>query len=317
MSNEEKFAKQDGGVLETSSAPVEKQTRSTEQQSAVELAAQAAAQRFSVLGEMTAGVVHDFRNILAVIDSGLRLAERCSNDPTAESAFIAGAREGVARGLALTSQLLTFAKQREFEARAADANALLKGLELFLRYSVGSEIRVVLHLSTDIPNCLIDPPQFNAAILNLVLNARDAMPKGGEIRLSTTSWVVQSGVSDATPGNYVRVQVRDDGIGMPDQVLQNIFQPFFTTKGEQGTGLGVPQVGAFMHHIGGHVRVASEIGRGTTFDLFFPAVEPAGAQPRPITIERASTPHLLGGYSRTPSSMMELRALSPRRFIPF
>lgn len=270
-----KPVKHDGGVIKTSSAPVEAQSRSTQQPSAAELFAQAA-QRLSVLGEMTAGIVHDFRNILAVIDSGLRLAERCPTDSKAASVFIAGAREGLARGLALTSELLTFAKQPEFAARVADANELLKGLELLLRCGAGSEIRVVLHLPTDIPHCLIDPSQFNAAILNLVLNARDAMPKGGEIRVSTALWVVQSGVSDVTPGNYVRVRVKDNGVGMPNQVLQNIFQPFFTTKGEQGSGLGVPQVSAFMRHVGGHVCVVSEIGRGTTFDLFFPAVESNG-----------------------------------------
>jgi signal transduction histidine kinase len=233
---------------------------------------------------MTGNIAHDFRNILAVIDSGLRLAERNSDDPKAASAFIAGAREGVARGLMLTSQLLSFAKQREFQARAADANELLKALELFLRYGAGSEVRVVLDLSTDIPKCLIDPSQFNAAILNLVINARDAMPEGGVVRISTAPWVVQSSVSDVTPGNYVRVQVRDNGVGMPDQVLQSIFQPFFTTKGERGTGLGVPQVGAFMRQIGGQVCVSSGVGRGTTFDLFFPVVEQNGAVLVPSTL---------------------------------
>jgi signal transduction histidine kinase len=282
MLNGEKPTTQDGWMNKTSSEPVEAPSRSTEQRSAAELSARA--QRLSVLAEMTPGIAHDFRNVLAVIDSGLRLAERCANDPKAASAFIAGAREGVARGLALTSQLLTFAKQREFVARAADTNELLKGLALFLRYGAGSQIRVVLDLSADIPDCLIDPSQFNAAILNLVINARDAMPNGGEIRISTTHRVVQSGVSGVTPGNYVRVRVRDDGMGMPDQVLQNIFQPFFTTKGEQGTGLGVPQVHALMRDIGGYVHVASETGRGTTFDLFFPALEPNAARPRAVSI---------------------------------
>jgi signal transduction histidine kinase len=308
MSNREEPAKQDGWVNKTSSAPVEAPNGTIGQRSAPELAARAA-QRLSVIAEMTAGIVHDFRNILAVIDSGLRLAEGCSNDPKAASAFIAGTREGVARGMALTSQLLTFAKQQEFEARAANANELLKGFELFLRYGAGSQIRVVLDLSTDIPDCLLDPSQFNAAILNLVVNARDAMPNGGEIRISTVHWVTQSGVSDATPRNSVRVRVRDNGMGMPDQVLQNIFRPFFTTKGERGTGLGIPLVGAFMRHIGGHVRVASEIGRGSTFDLFFPAIEPNSAQPHSISIENVSNPNPLGEASRLLFSIEELRAL--------
>lgn len=287
MPGGEKSGGQDGQANETNEA-VGTPSRSTGQRSAAELSARAA-QRLSVLGEMTGGIAHDFRNILAVIDSGLRLAENNSKDPGAVATFIAGAREGVARGLTLTSQLLIFAKQREFQARAVDANELLKALELFLRYGAGPEVRVVLELSPHIRGCLIDPSQFNAAILNLVINARDAMPKGGEVRISTALWV-EGDASDAVPGHYVRVQVRDNGAGMPDEVLQKIFQPFFTTKEEQGTGLGLPQVGAFMRYIGGHVRVASGLGQGTTFDLFFPTAEPddthtpdVGAElPRPM-----------------------------------
>jgi signal transduction histidine kinase len=233
-----------------------------------------ASQRLSVLGEMTGGIAHDFRNILAVIDGGLRLAERNCSEPDKVRAFIVGAREGVARGLELTSQLLTFAKQGELQPCASDANALLKNLELFLNYSAGSTVRVDLDLSPSIPNCLADPSQFNVAILNLVINARDAMSNGGKIRLSTTRCVIGHDPVDATTGVYVRVRVRDNGSGMTKEVLQKIFEPFFTTKGEKGTGLGIPQVGAFMHHIGGHVTVTSELGRGTTFDLFFPALDP-------------------------------------------
>jgi signal transduction histidine kinase len=255
----------------------------TKQRSAAELSANAA-QRLSVLGEMTGGIAHDFRNILAVIDSGLRLAENSCSDPRAAHSFIAGAREGVARGLTLTSQLLTFATQRDFQARAADPNELLKALELFIRYGAGSEVRVFLELSPNIPDCLIDPSQFNAAILNLVINARDAMPDGGEVEISTVPWVLQRNASDAA-SHYVRVRVRDNGLGMSAEVLKKIFQPFFTTKGEKGTGLGVPQVGAFMRHIGGHVCVASDPGRGTTFDLFFPAAEPNGARARPLEVD--------------------------------
>jgi signal transduction histidine kinase len=242
-----------------------------------------------VLGEMTGGIAHDFRNILAVIDSGLRLAEKNSGDPRAVSTFIAGARDGVARGLTLTAQLLTFAKQREVQARATDANELLRALELFLKYGAGSEVRIILELSPSNPDCLIDPSQFNATILNLVINARDAMPKGGQVWISTAPWIVQAGASDAAPGHYVRVRVRDNGVGMPDEVLQNIFDPFFTTKGEQGTGLGLPQVGAFMRQIGGHIRVASGVGQGATFDLFFPAAEPT----TPVFVARTLGSHTL------------------------
>jgi len=304
MSVNERSYKRDSWAKEASSAVLEAGSGTIEQGPAAELSARAA-QRLSVLAEMTAGIAHDFRNILAVIDSGLRLAESVSNDSKKASAFIAGARDGVARGLALTSQLLAFAKQREFEARAANANELLTKLELFLRYGAGSDIRVVLDLSTNIPHCLIDPSQFNAAILNLVVNARDAMPK--EIRISTVHCDENGMASDVTFGNYVRVSVKDDGIGMPDQVLQNIFRPFFTTKGEHGTGLGVPQVAAFMRRIDGYVRVASELGRGTTFDLFFPAIDSNGDRAPPTRDERMSDPDSI--IRATRPGIAELRAL--------
>jgi signal transduction histidine kinase len=145
---------------------------------------------------------------------------------------------------------------------------------LFLKAGAGPEIRVVLHLATDIPNCLIDRSQFNAAILNLVVNARDALPKGGTIEISTERWTVATVTADAPPpGLYVRVQVKDDGQGMPPEVTRRVFDPFFTTKGERGTGLGVPQVSAFMRLINGHVSIASERGVGTTVSLFFPSAE--------------------------------------------
>lgn len=235
-----------------------------------------AAQRLSVLGEMTGGIAHDFRNILAIIESSLRLAERGSNEPAKVRTYAAGAHEGVARGLRLTSQLLSFAQQRELQACAADVNSLLRNLELFLKYGAGSSVRVILDLSSRIPNCLVDPPQFAAAILNLVINARDAMPNGGKVQISTALYEVKPDADDPTaPGVYVRVRVEDNGLGMSEQVIQRIFEPFFTTKGEKGTGLGITQVCAFMRHVGGHVNVASEQGYGTRFDLLFPAVEPS------------------------------------------
>lgn len=237
-----------------------------------------AAQRLASLGEMTGGIVHDFRNILAVIESGLRLAEKHSEEPEKASAFIAGVHDGIDRGLKLTSQLLTFARQRKFQAREGDANELLRQLELFLRYGAGPRIHIVFALAPDIPNCLLDPPPFNAAILNLVVNARDAMPNGGELQISTARWEVRTKTQDLpVPGIYVRVRVEDRGQGMPPETLKRIFDPFFTTKGELGTGLGLPQVCAFMRLIGGHVSVASECEKGTIVDLLFPTVEPADA----------------------------------------
>jgi signal transduction histidine kinase len=231
-----------------------------------------AAQRLSVLGEMTGGIAHDFRNILAVIDSGLRLAEQNVGDPDMVRAFVAGAREGVDRGLRLTSQLLTFARQRELHTSAADVNALLSNLELFLKYGAGSSVRIEFQFSDNLPKCLVAPPQFAAAILNLIINARDAMPCGGIIQVTTARRDPGGNAREGELAAYVRVRVRDNGLGMTEDVLMKISEPFFTTKGENGTGLGVPQVCAFIRHIGGHLNVDSEVGHGTTFDLFLPAV---------------------------------------------
>jgi signal transduction histidine kinase len=235
-----------------------------------------AARRLAVLGEMTAGIAHDFRNILAIIESGLRLAEKNRDQAEKVRAFITGAREGVDRGLKLTSQLLTFAKQGELEPRATNVNELLRTLELFLQYGAGSDIRIVFQLGSGIPKCLIDPAQFSAAVLNLVINARDAMPTGGEVQIATDRWEAQPlGSSGPAPGVYVRVRIRDTGQGMPAEVLQQIFDPLFTTKGEKGTGLGLPQVYAFMRLMRGFVTVNSQPGSGTQFDLLFPEVKPS------------------------------------------
>jgi signal transduction histidine kinase len=246
------------------------------ERSATEQSARAA-QRLAALGEMTGGIVHDFRNLLAVIESGLRLAEKNSEQSDKVHVYIAAALEAIDRGLKLTSQLLAFAKQQELEAHAGDVNELLRNLKLPLRYSAGPGIRIVLKLASDIPKCLIDPSQFDAAVLNLVVNARDAMPNGGELQISTDRWAVETAISgSAAPGIYVRVRVKDSGQGMPAEVVRKVFDPFFTTKGEKGTGLGLPHVYAFMRLIGGHVGVTSERGKGTTFDLLFPSVEPDG-----------------------------------------
>ena len=161
-----------------------------------------ATQRITVFGEMTGGIAHDFRNILAIIESPLRVAERSSQEPEKVRACIAGAREGVDRGLKLTSQLLTFVKQDDLDLRARDANELIKNLELFLRDGAGPGIQILLELASDLPGCLIDPSLFSAALLNLVVNARDAMPKGGEVWISTKR-IVRTSTSDIFTSVFV------------------------------------------------------------------------------------------------------------------
>jgi signal transduction histidine kinase len=242
-------------------------------ESVAELSARAA-HRFKLLGEMAGGVAHDFRNILAVIDSSLRLIEKQVGDREKVKMYMAGARDGIERGTRLTSQLLRFAKHQELEMQLVNANESLRSLDLFLKYGAGLGIRIVLSLADDIPRCIIDPSQFSAAILNLVFNARDAMPNGGQIRISTARCLAEGASGDiSAPSVYVRIRVEDEGQGMSPDVMRKIFEPFFTTKGESGTGLGLPQVQAFMRQVGGYVEIASEFKHGTAIDLMFPAAE--------------------------------------------
>jgi signal transduction histidine kinase len=230
-------------------------------------------QRITALGEMTRGIAHDFRNVLAIIESGLRLAEGSLEGPENARSYLAAAHQGIERGLRLTSQLLAFAKPRKLDLHPEDANELIRKLALFLKYGAGPGIRVSFDLADEIPLCLIEPSQFNAAILNLVVNARDAMPNGGEITIATTTCRLDPAMTGfASENDWLLVRVTDNGEGMPPETVERIFDPYFTTKGNTGTDLGVPQVQTFVESVGGHVRVGSEPGAGTIFDLLFPAV---------------------------------------------
>ena len=228
-------------------------------------------QRITALGEMTAGLAHDFRNILTIIESGLALAGRSRHDPEKAQAALDAVHDGIRRGIRLTSQLVVFARPEKPEVHPQSVNDLLSGLKTFLKYGAGPGIRIDLALSPGLPPCPIDPPQFNAAVLNLVINARDAMPQGGQIGIETDLWQSPGGETGAPTDRFVRVRIVDEGCGMPPEVVEHLFDPYFTTKGDAGTGLGMPQVAAFMRSSGGTVRVDTEPGAGTTFELLFPA----------------------------------------------
>lgn len=242
-----------------------------------------AVERIAALGEMTGGIVHDFRNVLAIIESGLNMAGALSDNRAMLQSSLEAAHEGVQRGLKITSRLLNFTKPQEVEPSQVNLNDLLRGLESFIRYSVGSCIKVHFVLSPDIPDCLVDSSQFNAAILNLVVNARDAMPEGGVIRISTELLGNEPSADPKAEGHpVVRVRVKDNGRGMSPEVQRRVFDPYFTTKCDKGTGLGVPQVCAFMKRVGGKVAVESVVGAGTEFDLLFPVYSAASLiEPRP------------------------------------
>ncbi len=220
-----------------------------------------AMQKLEALGQMTASVSHDFRNLLAVMTSTLRLVRKRGPDET----VLRAAEEAVERGASLVTQLLAFSKRNELEVRAASINGLLDGLAQVLRHAAGPQVRLDLALGDDLPLCQADQTQFDAALMNLVVNARQAMPDGGRVTIST-----------GTAGKRgVELKVCDTGAGIAPGDIKRIFEPFFTTKTDSGTGLGLAQVFGFMRRIGGDVTVASELGVGTTFTLLFPLAENA------------------------------------------
>jgi signal transduction histidine kinase len=185
------------------------------------------------------------------------------------------ADEALQRGARLTSQLLAFAKRQELEVTTADVNELLRNLEPLLRHAAGPGVAIDVQYAESLPACCLDPAQFDAALMNLVVNARDAMPDGGVIRIRTELHEERKArASSLKPGRYGCIRVEDNGPGMPPEVLARAFDPFFSTKGERGTGLGLAQVFMFMRRIGGDVRLDSAMGVGTTVVLYVPAVRP-------------------------------------------
>ncbi len=216
-------------------------------------------QKLEALGSMTASVSHDFRNLLTVMSSTLRLVRKRGPDET----VLRAAEEAVERGASLVTQLLAFSKRNELEIRPASVNALLDGLAQVLRHAAGPDVALAFALADGLPPCKADQTQFDAALMNLVVNARQAMPEGGRITITTER--------AGTTG--VVLKVADTGTGIAPGDLKRIFEPFFTTKAEIGTGLGLSQVYGFMRRIGGDVTVESEPGVGTTFTLLFPLAE--------------------------------------------
>ena len=221
-----------------------------------------------MLGQMAAGIAHDVRNLLSVIDGALSLAERNLKCPALVTKYINGARGGIERGHKLTSQLVDFSADHLVTTCAFDANELITNLVPLLNLSVGSKARIDLQLRSGIPKCRVDRAHFDVAILNLVVNARDATPPGGHVLICTDC--VEG--SEEARGRYVSISVQDAGHGMSPETLEKIFVPFFTTKGTAGTGLGLAQVRAFMDSVQGHLIVTSAPGLGTSVNLLLPII---------------------------------------------
>jgi signal transduction histidine kinase len=232
----------------------------------------AQAQRLDAVGRMAAGIVHDFRNLLMAMASGARLIRRRAADD-ALTPILDEMDAAVERGTTLASKLLTVSRQQDLALEVVDVNQLLSALRALLEGAAGSSIRLRLELAPEVWPCWLDREEFDRAVLNLIANARDAMPNGGEVRLATANTVRRAGIGRATRpvGDYVRVTVADNGQGMTPEVAQRALEPFYTTKGQAGTGLGLSQVYGFVRQVGGDLHIKSKPGAGTTIKLFFPA----------------------------------------------
>jgi CheY-like chemotaxis protein len=228
------------------------------------------------IGQLTGGVAHDFNNLLAVISSGVDILHTLQL-AGAGTRVLEGMRRAVDRGALLTQQLLSFARQQPLAPTVHHLNTLISGFEAVLRRAAGPLVRFELNLGSQLAQVSVDEARFEAALLNLVVNARDAMPDGGSLIVETrNATLVANEVGTLPVGEYVKVTVRDTGIGMPQDVRSRAFEPFFTTKeAGKGTGLGLSQVYGFIVQSGGDVAIDTEEGFGTSIRLYLPVHEGA------------------------------------------
>jgi CheY-like chemotaxis protein/anti-sigma regulatory factor (Ser/Thr protein kinase) len=253
------------------------------------------AQRLESLGRLTGGVAHDFNNLLTVIIGALDVILRHPENTERREKLGKAALAAAKRGERLTGQLLAFARRQPLNPEACDLNELIRVGEPLIRRAVGDERSLNLRLCRERAVALIDPAQFEATLLNLIVNAVDASTEGGRISLDTSLRDLSTAeFPDLTPGRYFCVRITDSGQGMSPQVMSRIFEPFFTTKpADKGTGLGLSQVYGFVKQSGGEVRVQSKEGEGTTFTLYLPVVEQAAERsPAPVSELRKSIKQL-------------------------
>ncbi len=240
------------------------------------------AQRMEAFGQLTGGIAHDFNNLLTVITGNHELLEMRLQDER-QLALLKRAQTAAEMGARLTSRLLTFARRRQFSASLLSLNEQITQMVDLLRRSIGEQITLTTNLSPKLPLVKADPSEIENAVLNLAINARDAMPGGGTIVIETSAHVVDgSGLSNDTklkPGHYVRLSVTDTGSGMPPDVVSRAFEPFYTTKPHgKGTGLGLSTIHGFAQQSGGTVTLYSEPDIGTTVSIYLPSVDQDGRQ---------------------------------------
>ena len=252
----------------------EEKAREQELQSAQEALRQA--QKMEAIGQLTGGIAHDFNNLLAGISGSLELLDNRLKQGriVGTERYIGMAQESARRAASLTQRLLAFSRRQTLDPKPTDVNKLIAGMEELIRRTVGPGIELEVVGAAGLWLTRIDPSQLENAILNLSINARDAMPEGGRITIETANkWMDDRAARDRDliPGQYISVCVTDTGTGMTPDVIAQAFDPFFTTKPlGQGTGLGLSMIHGFVRQSGGQVRIYSEVGKGTTMCLYFP-----------------------------------------------
>ena len=233
-------------------------------------------QKMESIGQLTGGLAHDFNNMLSVVIGSLDFAKRrLDSDRARALVYIDNALEGAQRAALVTARLLAFSRQTSLEPKALDVDELVGGMAEMLRHTIGEHLRVETIRAGGLWPAFVDQGQLENAILNLVINARDAMPEGGRLTVETSNAHLDDAYAavhnEVDAGQYVLVAVTDTGTGMPADVIERVFDPFFTTKGVgKGTGLGLSQVYGFVKQSGGHVKIYSELGVGTTVRLYLP-----------------------------------------------
>ena len=253
------------------------------------------AQKMESIGQLTAGLAHDFNNLLQVIAGNLELV-LAGDLSDRQRRQLENAARATDRGARLTRQLLAFARKTRLEAKPTNLNRLIRETGEMLENSVGASIRLETSLREDLPTTMIDPVHLEMALMNVLINARDASPKGGTVTVATGTEEIdkRSAGHNLRPGTYVVLSIQDQGEGMPPEIARRAVEPFFTTKGaDKGTGLGLAMVHGFVQQSLGKLEIRSEAGRGTTIRMLFPVAEqPAPSRP-------ASEHPVLGGANGT------------------
>lgn len=239
-------------------------------------------QKMQAIGQLTGGIAHDFNNLLTIILGNLELLSEAHLSDTRGTKLLDAASGAAQRGAQLTNQLLSFARQQPLQAEVIDLNELVVEMSDMLTRTLGETIDLNMVLAQDLGKTLVDPGQLHNALLNLTINARDAMPNGGKLIIETSNVDLDAHAAglrvDAEPGQYVRLSVRDTGTGLSPELQGRVIEPFFTTKEQgKGTGLGLSMVHGFAKQSGGHIEIYSELGHGTAISLYLPDANDAAA----------------------------------------